>query len=428
MASQRSETDLSAGRPAVAPNIQKLIADIVESLPVVDARALDAAVAELKGHPGASLHYLFESFTSADAATRAIVARVLAECGGDDVIDNLNAVIFDAAQDAHTKVLANDLLAELGHAVDPDVFAMGVPDAETLRQKLPSRALHLLAENDVAAAVDHARSLDQADRCMIILTAASRYGERARPLLKALAEADEADAFAVAGTISSLKLAAGAPLLIAMQRIANKPLQKLIKKALFGLRKAGVAAAEEKPRAEKGPAGGVAESQLEVYGAMMSEARSNEPILVILARVRPNGRLKVFTALVDFSKRGIQEAVIRLDMSKSSFDRFVTSQARTKLPLRKATVEECRRVVARGFCVAKEFGSRIPVDFSLGKQLLGDMEAEVASIENPFLCATCGKALDAETVEKIRAAAPYDNIPVETRCVACRGAGREPQL
>ena len=73
--------------------------------------------------------------------------------------------------------------------------------------------------------------------------------------------------------------------------------------------------------------------------------------------------------------------------------------------------------------MAREVGAPLPFDFGLGRPLLGDLEREVGLVENPFLCSRCAVPLDEKTVEKIRVAAPYDNIPVETRCTACRAKG-----
>ena len=134
--------------------------------------------------------------------------------------------------------------------------------------------------------------------------------------------------------------------------------------------------------------------------------------------------MKVFSVLVDPWKRGIQQAGLRVDMSKSSFDRFLQSQSGAKLRMKETSLDECRKLVARGVRVAKEFGAPLPFDFGMGRPLLGDLDAEIAAIKNPFLCSACGRALDAETVEKIRTVAPYEHIPAETRCAACRAKPR----
>ena len=162
-----------------------------------------------------------------------------------------------------------------------------------------------------------------------------------------------------------------------------------------------------------------------MHRAIASEPSPNGLILVTVARARPNGRLKVFSVLVDPWKRGIQQAGLRVDMSKSSFDRFLQSQSGAKLRMKETSLDECRKLVARGVRVAKEFGAPLPFDFGMGRALLGDLDAEIAAIENPFLCSACGKALDAETVEKIRTVAPYEHIPAETRCAECRAKPRE---
>ena len=318
------------------------------------------------------------------------------------------------------KVLANSLLAQLGSAVDPDVFAMTVPQAEEVERKLPSRALQLLKQGNVTGAVEHARTLQPAERWLIMHSAAETEKARALPFLEALARDDEGNATAAASVIAGAKLAEGVPFLLELQRTAGRELQKLIKKLLFDLREEGIAAPEEKPRAPEPAAAEAEDDQLPLHRAIASEPSPNGLILVTVARARPNGRLKVFSVLVDPWKRGIQQAGLRVDMSKSSFDRFLQSQSGAKLRMKETSLDECRKLVARGVRVAKEFGSPLPFDFGMGRALLGDLDAEIAAIENPFLCSACGKALDAEAVEKIRTVAPYEQIPAETRCAACR--------
>ena len=414
-----SKAEPSAPAPGPTP-IAKIVSGIVAGLPLLERKAVEEAVAEAKERPRASLQFLFDRFTSGEPAMRAVVARLIAEIGGADVLDNLNAVIFDIGQDAFTKVLANDLLAQLGSPVDPDVLAMSVPNAEELRRKLPSRALQLLEEGNVAGAVEHVRALHQAERWMIMHAAAARQKERALPLLEVLAADDEANATAAASAIGAQRLAAGARLLLQLQRSGGRELQKLVKRLLFELRKAGVEIPDEKPKAPAAPAAEAADDKLPLYRAMMSDPSPNGLVLVTIARARPNGRLKAFSVLVDFWKRGIQQAGLRLEMSKSSFDRFVESQGGSRLRMMDRSIQECRRTVARGMRVAKELGSPLPFDFGVGKALLGDVEKDAAAIENPFLCSGCGAALEPEAVQKIRTVAPYEQILPETRCVNCR--------
>jgi len=409
-----------AAHVALAETLERLVAQLIDALPVLDMKILEAALAEVKARPRASLRYLFEQFTSTEPAARAVARRILATCDSAGVTDELKAIIFDADQDPWAKVLANDLLDELGSPVDADVFAMSVVDPEALATKLPSRVLRFLAEGDVKSAVGHACTLHPADRTMIIYEVAARQKQGAVEFLKAIAEGDEANAAAVVGAIGAEKLDGGVPLLLELQRAAGRDLQKLIKKTLFELRKAGVEIPEEMPRSPLRPGSAADGDSLSPYRMMIGEQAPDGTVLVMMTWKRPNGRLKVFTVVVDLWKRGILDAVFRRDMSRSSFERFLNAQSARRQPLKESTVEECRHMIARGVCVAKEFGFPLPLDFGLGKPLLDDLDEEVAAFDNPFLCSVCGGELDSKTVEKIRVTAPYDNIPVETRCLKCR--------
>ena len=416
-AARRDESEM----PPRAKQIRRLLAEVVNTLPALDKKMLDAVLAEVREHPRASLHYLFEQFASANSATRAVVSHLLRLHGGADIVDNLNGLIFDSAQDAWIKVLANDILAELDSPVDPDVFSMSVPEAEELQKKLPSRVLRLLAEGNVEAAVERARALEPADRYLILHLASERQKECAPAFLNALAHDDEATTAAVISAVGAERLVPCVPLLLGLQRTAGRRLQKFVKRTLFDLRRAGVEIPEEKPIVRASSAE-VRDGELPVYRAMISDTPTEGRLLVIVARERPNGRLKVFSVVVDFWKRGIEQAALRLDMSRSSFERFAASQSGSRSRLNDVSVADCRRVTARGLRVAREFGSPIPLDFGLGKSLLGAVDEEAAAIACPFPCSNCGRELDPETVEQIRAAAPYHNMQVETHCAECRNS------
>ena len=250
-------SDKTAARPASKPPapppgpppIEKIIGRLAADLPVFDSKVFEDAIEEMRERPRASLQYLLGRLASGDPATRAIAAQVLSKIGGADVVDDLNALIFDIGQEVYVKVLANSLLAQFGSAVDPDVFAMTVPQAEEVERKLPYRALQLLKGGNVTGAVEHARTLHPTERWLIMHSAAETEKARALPFLEALARDDEGNATAAASVIAAAKLAEGVPFLLELQRTSGRELQKLIKKLLFDLRKDGIEAPEEKPKA-----------------------------------------------------------------------------------------------------------------------------------------------------------------------------------
>jgi len=403
-----------------ADPIERIVRQIIGELAVLDGKVFAAALSEMKERPRTSLRYVLKLFTSGEPEARAIAARILLRCETASLVDDMNAIIFDVEQDAWTRVVANDLLAQSGSAVDPDVFAMSVPDAESLQEKLPSRTWKLLSEGGLDVALAHARALHPAERWLVIHDAVERGGEQAVSFIRALASDGEDNAIAAVSAIAEAKLEAGVLLLLELQATADHALQKLIKRTLFEMRKAGVDVPADKPPDATARVSEAAAAGPVVVRALMSPPAARVPILVVIGWKRPNGRLQVFSVLVDLWKRGISDAVLRRDMSRSAFERFVNANTGNRPPLDEASFEDCCAMIARGVRVAREFGSRLPLDLGLGKKLLHGFDEQVDGIENPFLCSECGHPLDAATIERIKADAPYDNIPPETRCEACR--------
>jgi len=417
----RPEREAGAGLTP-GKNMERLIAALVEALPVFDRKAFESALAELREHPRASLHYLFARFGACSPAEQAMISRLLLARGGDEVIDNLNAIVFDVERDERAKVMANDLLEQLGQPVDPEVFTMSVPEPEPYRRGLPSSVRRLLAEGDVAGAIEAARSLHQAERAILMTDAIREHPEHAMPFIAALAESDESDAAAAIAAIGAERFEAGVPWLMQIQDTAPRSLQKAIKKALFDLRKEGVEIRE--PVAEE--AAPASEEPLPLYRCLMSEPGKSGYVIVLVARTRPDGRLKVFSVVVSLWKRGIEQAALRLSVARSAFERFVREYPHRSIVLKDVALEECVKMVARGLRVARVHGAPLPYDFGAGKELLGDVEKVAEEIENPFLCSVCNQPLDEETVRSISASAAYDDIQVETRCAACRNGENPP--
>ncbi len=422
MEAKRPSREAPAAAPTPTP-FERALAAFVAALPEFEKKLLDDLRAQAKDRPRAALKRLFENFSAGDPDARAVAGRFLATLGNADVADNLNSLIFDGDVDSWTKVMANDVLTDLGAAVDADVFAMSVPDAAEQAAKLPTRALKLLKSGDAAGAVAHARGLRPVERWMIMHRAVCETPEQSLPFLQALASDSENDLIAALTCLAAERVAAGAPFMIEAQRTAGKETQKLVKRLLFDLRADGVdVPEEEKPRpapmASAPPAEG--DEALPIYRALISETSPRGVLMVTVARMRPNGRLKVFSAIVDFWKRGIEQAAFRTEMSKSAFDRFARQQGGNSR-VREASLEEIRKVVARGVRVARELSAPLPMDFGMGRSLLGDLEGEIAALECVFACSKCGQPLDAATVARIRELAPYENMPAETRCASCRG-------
>lgn len=418
----------AAPQPAAQPPFDRALAAFVAALPEFDKKLLDEVRSQAKERPRAALKRLFELFSGSDPDARAVAGRFLVTLGNADVADNLNSLIFDGDVDAWTKVLANDVLIDLGAAVDPDVFAMSVPDAAEQSAKLPTHALKLLRSGDCAGAVAHARGLKPVERWMLMHRAVCEQKNAAIPFLRALAADGEPELIAALTCVAAERVPEGVPMLVEAQAAAGKDVQKLIKRLFFDLRTDGIEVPEEeKPRpapVAAAPAAAAVDGDeaMPVQRVVMSEPSSRGVLLVTVARQRPNGRLKVFSVIVDLWKRGIEQAALRPEMSKSSFDRFVEQQGgASKLKIKDSTIEDARRMVARGVRVARELGSPLPLDFGTGRAMLGDLDREVAALDCAFACSKCGKPLEPAAVARVRELAPYDNMQPETRCASCRG-------
>jgi hypothetical protein len=422
MKEKNAMKDTLGSKQSPAPPIERIVSGIISQLPLLDPRTLDEAVAEAKERPRASIQFLLDGLSSDDESLRAVSAYILERLDGTEIMDELNGLIFDASQTPHVKVLANDILRRFGNPMDADVFNMTVPNAEKEHERLPSRVVELVREGRTTEAVEHARRLGDADRWLAMISVAEQAKAGAMPLLESLAHDSEENAKAAATAITVQKIEEGVPLILQLQAVAGRDFQRVLRRMLYELKEAGVEVPEEKAEEPEGaPAGKQTEDEgLPLFRAMMSEPSPQGLVLVTIARRRSNGRLKVFSVVVDPWKRGIHQAGLRLDMSRSAFDRFVEGQSGSRVKMRQTSVEECRKIVARGVRVAQEFGVALPYDFGIGRSLIGNLDEEITEIAHPFPCSRCGAPLDEETVERIRAAAPYEHMPVETRCESCR--------
>ena len=79
-------------------------------------------------------------------------------------------------------------------------------------------------------------------------------------------------------------------------------------------------------------------------------------------------------------------------------------------------------MAAQAVAVCKAVGTRIPLDFQLGRALLGPVDEEIAALGAPFRCIGCGVALGDEAIQQVRDALVYSHVKVEKRCKACQDA------
>jgi len=418
-----NESALPAGGLApdrMGETFERLLAD----LPGLDLDRLFSLVEAARLFPASGRRLLLERFVKGPPAARALAYWVLAEVGSG-VSDDLNALVFDASQSDETKVRADELLAEFGQAIDPDVLATSVSDPAAGRRNSPWQVARDLAAGDLDGALERLATLDAPTRAVVIHRLARSDAAAALPLFERLCEASPADAEAVVSAVSQCPHERAVGLLARLAEGPDRTVQKAARRALHSMRTSGFEVPDHllRPRGEAPAAppqreGRPEARELPVYKCLAVFSKDRRLAAVNVAREYPNGRLQVLTAVVDFYKRGVRGARYYVDMSKSRFRRVLRESGAFRpeeLP-----IEACRRLVARGIRVAREVGTPLPFDLQAGKHVLGDVMADVEAIEEPFRCSSCGGRLPAETIEQIRQAAAYEQVAVETRCEACR--------
>jgi len=407
--------------------MEKTFEALLAGLPELDLRQLQALAAEARAYPANSYPRFLEKLQADDPAECALAFLLLRECGDAELKDTLNATVFDISQDDLAKVRANELLTELGSPIDPDVLEMTVPEAAQLAAGSPWSLLRTLDAGQTEAAAEVFCKLDARTRAVLIHHIARKDLTRALSFFQTILGEDEANARAVASALGQSGAAAAVPLLLQLVAHPAKEVQKTVKRMLFLLRAAGVAVPEAEPAREdeslrESPAAtAVAEAGLPVHKALVGQTPSGLVAVVAVAREYPNGRLNTLIIIVDFWRRGIVDARHWISMSRSEFRRYIQERFGTQVKFREASLEECRRLAARGLRVAQELGTPIPFDFQTGKGVLGELAADVAALSNPFICSQCQGELDDESIARLRATAGYD-MPAETRCARCRRA------
>ena len=422
----RGDAENGSQTAGLAPDrMEEAFDALVAGLPALDFGQMDALVEATRHFPASGKRLLLAKFVEGDAAEQAVAYCALSGVG-QAAADDLNALVFGPSRNDKTKVRADELHTELGSPIDPDVLATSVSDPEAVRAASPWQAARDLAAGEVESAFARLSALDPRTRAVVVHRVARADPARALPLLERACRGDTASEEAVVSALRQCPHEQAVNLLVRLAESPSRAVQKSARRALHSMRTSGFPVPEDVLRSH--PAGEVAAAdsergeekaeELPVHRSVAIFSRDRRLAVVNVARQYPNGRLQVLTAVVDFYKRGVRGARYYLDMSKSRFRRLLAESR----PLRAQDlpIEECRRIVARGIRVAREVGTPIPFDLQTGKHVLGDVMAEAAAITEPYVCSACARALPTDVIRKIRDAAPYEQVAVETRCESCR--------
>ena len=411
------------GAGAALGGIGEVFDSLVRELPALDYAQLKELVQSVIDFPATGKRMLLKKFVAGSDPEKALARLALAEYG-HKIVDDLNAVVFDVSQSDEVKVRANLLLTELGSPIDRDVLEISVRNADDLAAKSPWHALREAEAGSAAEAVQRLRGTEPKTRAVILHRLAEKDVKKALPLFQQLDLNDEPTAEAVVSALGQFPTQDGVQLLAKLAEAESRSIQKAARKALHSMRTSGfdvpeIETEEEAARAEVKPEKEEAQGP-PLFDATVAETGDGKYALVSVAREYANGRLQVLTVAVDFWKKGLRGARYWLDMGKSRYRRNLDERRQSGLTLRGASIDECRKLVARGIRIAREVGTPIPFDIQAGKHLLGDVMAEATQLPAAFVCTKCGQPLPDERVARMKEAAPYDQVIVETRCEKCR--------
>lgn len=410
-------------RECALRKIDKCLEKLVEGLPGFNPKEFARAVDAIKEYPDPAFRLLCKRLAGKDAAVRALACWAVSETLSPAVAERLKAMAFDELLPAEARAQATEYLARLGQPVDPEVLEMSLPNAAEILDRLPVRVVDAMREGQVEEAARRFGALQAPEQAVLVHRLAAELKDAAAPLFEKVAGESEALGEAVVAAVASHHLGACAGLLRRLAESDSKALHKAARKALYALKSAGcdvsgheeaaqpVTAAQEEP----------ADADLPLCKAVVAESRQGN-VCFFLAVERPNGRLKTLYVLVNVWGGGILKAGMRPAISKSQFAKTLKSMSRD-FQLREADMEEIRRIAARGLASTQALGLRVPLDFQLGRDMLGDLDALVAEMGSPFRCTTCGAALGESALQAVKDAAVYSHVQVEKQCSACRASG-----
>lgn len=424
MSAKKLENGAAAATSSAPERMTEVFDAMAQGLPVLDYGHMKELAQSVADFPATGKRILLRKFVRGTEAEKALAYVALAEYGAK-IVDDLNAVVFDVGQSTEVKGRATELLAELGNPIDRDVLDISIPNPDELAARSPWQAVRDAAAGKAKEAVRRLREMDSATRAVVIHRLAEKDVQKGLPLFQQLDLNDEPTAEAVVSALGQFPTQDAVDVLRRLADSESRSVQKSARKALHSMRTSGfdapeLEAAEEEAPGIEAPAEKEEAGVPPLFNATIAEAGDGKYALVSVAREYPNGRLQVLTVALDFWKKGLRGARYWLDMGKSRYRRDLDERRKSGLALRDATVEECRKRVARGIRVAREVGTPIPFDIQAGKHVLGDVMAEAGKLTAAFVCTRCGEPLPDDVVARIKEAAPYDQVIVETRCEKCR--------
>lgn len=422
---ERMESNGIGRRESMLRKMDKCLEKLAEGLPGFSPKEFSRVLDAIHEYPAAAFRLLCKRMAGKDPALRALACWAVSDTLSPAAAERLKAMAFDELLPEEARAQASEYLARLGQPVDPEVLEMSLPNAAEILARLPVRVIESVRVGELADAVRRFASLEDSEKAVLIHRLGYELKGAAAPFYEKVACDDEYLGASVVAATSAFHLGACAGLMRRLAESDSKALHKAARKALYELKSAGFdvsgqpEAAQPEATVQEEPSG----AGLPLFKAVASEDMDGDVFLAV-AQQCPNGRLRTLTMIVNVWRGGVRNAGFRPDMSKAAFSRALKTWERD-MDLRDAPLEEIQRVVARGLAANKALGLRVPLDFQLGRDMLGELGEEIAAAGFPFRCTGCGAALGNGVIQALKDAIVYDHVQVERRCQGCLEAGKD---
>jgi DNA-directed RNA polymerase subunit RPC12/RpoP len=151
----------------------------------------------------------------------------------------------------------------------------------------------------------------------------------------------------------------------------------------------------------------------------MSESKESGMVVVVLAREKPNGKLKAMISLLDFWKRGIRDVFVLGDISKEELKKECAKLGNYKFT--EINFDEGKKLVRRGYLIAKSVKTELPWEYQRWESMLGNLASIPDSQGSLYKCAKCGGELPEYIVELMTEHAQLDEYQFYMVCKKCGG-------
>ena len=134
---------------------------------------------------------------------------------------------------------------------------------------------------------------------------------------------------------------------------------------------------------------------LPIYKCWISNPKGSR--MVVISRIKPNGRFEMASMLVDEWKMGLKDGFGNYNLSKDQLDEYTH-----RVEFRETTIEECKRLIKRGIFITKSLGLKLPKEYEQCSRIIGNIDSTAIN-GSLYKCYACGeKDLNEETIAIIK--------------------------